>query len=74
MSKRVAICAMAQIKNEPDIWYQRFQGMLLDCLEPILKETGVTFVFATHDPRVIRFARRVIELRDGLVATNSHPA
>jgi acetyl-CoA C-acetyltransferase len=34
---------MAQIKNEPDIWYQRFQGMLLDCLEPILAQTGVTF-------------------------------
>jgi len=34
---------MAQIKNEPEIWYQRFQGMLLDCLEPILSETGVTF-------------------------------
>lgn len=43
MGKRVAICAMAQIKNEPDIWYQRFQGMLLDCLEPILQQTGVTF-------------------------------
>ncbi len=43
MGNRVAICAMAQIKNEPDIWYQRFQGMLLDCLEPILEQTGVTF-------------------------------
>lgn len=43
MGRRVAICAMAQIKNEPDIWYKRFQGMLLDCLEPILEETGVTF-------------------------------
>lgn len=43
MGSRVAICAMSQIKNEPDIWYQRFQGMLLDCLEPMLSETGVTF-------------------------------
>ena len=43
MGNRVAICAMAQIKNEPDIWYQRYQGMLLDCLEPILQQTGVTF-------------------------------
>jgi putative ABC transport system ATP-binding protein len=34
------------------------------------KETGVTFVFATHDPRVIQYARRVITLRDGLVAAN----
>jgi len=43
MGRRVAICAMAQIKNEPDIWYERFQGMLLECLEPILEKTGVTF-------------------------------
>lgn len=43
MGNRVAICAMAQIKNGPDIWCQRFQGMLLDCLEPILAQTGVTF-------------------------------
>ena len=43
MSGRVAICAVAQIKNEPDIWSQRFQGMVLDCVEQILKQTGVTF-------------------------------
>ncbi len=43
MSNRVAICAMAQIRNEPDLWQQRFQGMLLECLEPILEKTGVTF-------------------------------
>jgi len=43
MSRRVAICAVAQIRNEPDIWERRFQGMLLDCLEPILEGTGVTF-------------------------------
>jgi acetyl-CoA C-acetyltransferase len=43
MNKRVAVCAVAQIKNEPDIWYQRFQGMLFDCFESIIKQTGVTF-------------------------------
>ena len=43
MSNRVAICAMAQIRNEPDIWERRFQGMLLECLEPILEQTGVTY-------------------------------
>jgi len=34
------------------------------------QETGVTFVFATHDPRVMKYARRVIALRDGIVAQN----
>jgi acetyl-CoA C-acetyltransferase len=43
MNRRVAVCATAQIKNEPDIWYQRFQGMLLDCFESIIGQTGVTF-------------------------------
>ncbi len=43
MSRRVAVCATAQIKNEPDIWYQRFQGMLFDCFESIVSQTGVTF-------------------------------
>jgi putative ABC transport system ATP-binding protein len=31
------------------------------------EETGVTFVFATHDPRVMKYARRVVTLRDGKV-------
>ena len=43
MARRVAICAVAQIKNEPDIWYKRFQGMVWDCVEQILEQTGVTF-------------------------------
>jgi putative ABC transport system ATP-binding protein len=34
------------------------------------QETGVTFVFATHDPRVIEYARRVVTLQDGLVVEN----
>jgi putative ABC transport system ATP-binding protein len=33
-------------------------------------ETGVTFVFATHDPRVIQYARRIVTLRDGLIVEN----
>ncbi len=35
------------------------------------QETGVTFVFATHDPRVIQYARRVVTLRDGIVVENA---
>lgn len=34
------------------------------------QETGVTFVFATHDPRVIQYARRVVTLHDGLIVEN----
>jgi putative ABC transport system ATP-binding protein len=43
---------------------------VMDIMTRLNQETGVTFVFATHDPRVIQYARRVITLRDGLVAEN----
>lgn len=41
--RRVAICAVALHKNEPDIWQKRFQGMLLDILEELQGRTGFTF-------------------------------
>jgi putative ABC transport system ATP-binding protein len=29
--------------------------------------SGVSFLFATHDPRVVSRARRIVRLHDGLV-------
>jgi putative ABC transport system ATP-binding protein len=43
---------------------------VMEIMTRLNQETGVTFVFATHDPRVFNYARRVITLRDGLVAEN----
>lgn len=43
---------------------------VMDTMTRLNKETGVTFVFATHDPRVIQYARRVITLRDGVIIEN----
>ena len=43
---------------------------VMETMVRLNQETGVTFVFATHDPRVIQYARRVITLRDGLVVEN----
>jgi len=40
---RVAICAVAQHKNEGDLWNKRVQGMLLDVLEDLQKQTGFGF-------------------------------
>jgi putative ABC transport system ATP-binding protein len=34
------------------------------------EQMGTAFVFATHDPRVVSFARRVVKLRDGKVIEN----
>jgi putative ABC transport system ATP-binding protein len=46
---------------------------VMETMVRLNKETGVTFVFATHDPRVIKYARRVITLRDGVIADNGAP-
>ena len=43
---------------------------VMEIMTRLNKETGVTFVFATHDPRVIKYARRVVTLRDGQMAEN----
>jgi putative ABC transport system ATP-binding protein len=40
---------------------------VMEIMTRLNQETGVTFVFATHDPRVIKYASRVITQRDGLV-------
>lgn len=63
MSGKVAVCAVAQIKNEPDIWYQRFQGMLFDCFESIIAQTGVTFDMEKGIRNVITCSDDVFDAR-----------
>ena len=40
---------------------------VMDIMQKLNKDTGVTFIFATHDPRVIHYAKRVVTLEDGLI-------
>jgi putative ABC transport system ATP-binding protein len=47
---------------------------VMDIMQKLNKDTGVTFVFATHDPRVIKYARRIVTLRDGLIVENNGSA
>lgn len=43
---------------------------LLDMMEKLNLEHGMTFVFSTHDQRVMKRARRVVTLRDGEVISD----
>lgn len=43
---------------------------LLDLMEDLNKEYGITFIFSTHDSRVIHRARRVITLEDGEIKSD----
>jgi putative ABC transport system ATP-binding protein len=44
---------------------------VMEIMKRLNKETGVTFIFATHDPRVISYADRVVTLQDGLITKDS---
>jgi len=43
---------------------------LLDLMEQLNREKGVTFLFSTHDKRVMDRARRIIHLRDGRLVSD----
>ena len=40
---------------------------LMDLMGRLNESRGVTFIITTHDPRIMKYARRIIELRDGRV-------
>jgi putative ABC transport system ATP-binding protein len=42
----------------------------MEIMQRLNQETGTAFVYATHDPRVVAFAQRVVTLRDGRIADN----
>jgi putative ABC transport system ATP-binding protein len=39
----------------------------MDIMQKLNEETGTAFIFATHDPRVMDYARRVVRMRDGKI-------
>ena len=44
---------------------------LLDLMERLNRERGTTFVFSTHDPRVMERARRIVRLTDGRIESDA---
>lgn len=45
---------------------------LLDIMENLNREKNITFIFSSHDPRVVRRARRVVTLQDGRVLSDKN--
>lgn len=45
-------------------------GDLLDLMEKLNESHNMTFIFSTHDDRVIKRARRIITLQDGAVKSD----
>ncbi|MGA1790104.1 MAG: ABC transporter ATP-binding protein [bacterium] len=43
---------------------------LLDMMKELNEKTGMTFVFSTHDPMIMKRAQRLIVLKDGEIASD----
>jgi putative ABC transport system ATP-binding protein len=76
--QRVAVARALSIRpsmvlaDEPTANLDTENGkQVMEIMQKLNQETGTTFVFATHDPRVINFARRVVTLRDGVIVQNN---
>jgi putative ABC transport system ATP-binding protein len=43
---------------------------ILDLMQGMNKSLGTTFIFSTHDPKVMQHARRLINIRDGQIESD----
>ena len=72
VARALAINPKVILADEPTANLDTENGkQVMDIMQRLNKETGVTFVFATHDPRVIGYANRVVTLQDGLITKDS---
>ncbi len=47
-------------------------GEILDLMRTLNEEEKVTFLFSTHDPTVMGYAKRIIKLHDGAIVNGQH--
>jgi putative ABC transport system ATP-binding protein len=72
VARALAINPRVILADEPTANLDTENGkQVMDIMKKLNQETGVTFVFATHDPRVIGYADRVVTLQDGLITKDS---
>ncbi len=72
VARALAIRPSLILADEPTANLDTENGkQVMELMARLNKETGTTFVFATHDPRVIKYASRVVTLRDGLIVENN---
>jgi len=69
VARALAVDPVLVLADEPTANLDTENGnQVMEIMRRLNGDMGTTFVFATHDPRVIPFARRTVELRDGRVS------
>jgi putative ABC transport system ATP-binding protein len=68
VARALSIHPSVVLADEPTANLDTENGrQVMEIMQRLNQETGTTFIFATHDPRVIKFARRVVTMRDGMI-------
>ena len=68
VARAIASSPAIVLADEPTANLDSTTGQeLLDMMERLNRERGVTFVFSTHDPEVMSRASRLVRLRDGAI-------
>jgi putative ABC transport system ATP-binding protein len=63
---------MIVLADEPTANLDSVTGeAIIGLMKKVNAESGTTFVFSTHDDKVVKIADHVVRLRDGLVVENS---
>jgi putative ABC transport system ATP-binding protein len=72
IARALAVHPVLVLADEPTANLDTENGrQIMEIMQRLNEETSTTFIFATHDPRVFPFARRLVEVRDGKVTENS---
>lgn len=73
VARALATRPVMVLADEPTANLDTANGhQVMGIMKKLNEETGTTFIFATHDPRVISYARRVVTLRDGKIVDNGN--
>ena len=73
IARALATNPVVVLADEPTANLDTANGtQAMDIMQKLNEKTGTAFVFATHDPRVMAYARRVIEMRDGRLLHNGN--
>jgi putative ABC transport system ATP-binding protein len=74
IARALVTCPMLVIADEPTANLDSHNSRaVIDLMQQLSVETGVTCVFSTHDPRLLEHVPRHVRLVDGQIESDGHP-
>jgi len=73
IARALATSPIMVLADEPTANLDTANGeQAMDIMQKLNEETGAAFIFATHDPRVMAYAKRVVKMVDGQIIDNGY--